>query len=87
MTDTIAIYLDRRQYFFLLHELKALKNLFEVLEEINQGKTNFETMQKMTQILNELQNQKYKNLNKQTCEELLEKLQDYQILDNKESNK
>jgi hypothetical protein len=87
MTDTIAIYLDRRQYFFLLHELKALKSLFEVLEEINQGKTDFKTMQKMTQTLSELQNRKYKDLNKQTCEELLEKLQDYQIIDNEESNK
>jgi hypothetical protein len=87
MTDTIAIYLNRKQYYFLLHELKALKNLFEVLEEINQGKTNFETIQKMTETLHELQNQKYKDTNKQICEELLEKLQDCAIVDNEESNK
>jgi len=87
MTDTIAIYLDRREYFFLLHELKALKSLFEAMEEIDEGKTTFKTIEKMTATLNQLQNTKYKQLNKQTCEELLEKLQDYQIIDNEESNK
>jgi len=84
MTDTVAIYLDRRQYFFLLHELKTLKKLFETINEMDEGKTDFNTIKKMTEIINSLQNNKYKKHNLEICNEILEKLQDYNIIDNNE---
>jgi len=84
MTDTIAIYLDRRQYFFLLHELRTLKKLFEILKEMDEGKTDYNTIQSMTEAINSLQNNKYKKYNLEICNEILEKLHDYSIIDKNE---
>jgi hypothetical protein len=82
MTDTIAIYLNRQQYYFLRHILKALLNFYNENEKIEKKEINFNTIKAYTKILNDLENNKYKKYNKEIVNSLLEKLENYNIVDN-----
>jgi len=79
MSEKIKIYLERNEYFFLIHELKALLLLHKSLKALNENGANFEILKNLTKARFEIENAKYKKFNAALCESILKALENYEI--------
>jgi len=78
MSEKIKIYLERNEYFFLMHTLKALLLLHKSLKAIENG-ANFEILESITKARFKLENARYRNYNIALCENILKALEKYEI--------
>jgi len=79
MSEKLKIYLERNEYFFLIHELKALLLLHKSLKALNEKGPNFEILEDLTKARFLLENTKYKVYNTELCEKLLKELEHYEL--------
>jgi hypothetical protein len=84
MSEKIKIYLERNEYFFLIHELKALLLLHKSLENLNKNGANFEILENLTKARFQIENAKYKKFNAELCENILKALENYEISETNE---
>jgi hypothetical protein len=85
MSEKIKIYLERNEYFFLIHELKALLLLHKSLKELNEKGANFEILENLTKARFLLENKKYEIYNAELCEKLLKELENYEITESEKN--
>ena len=79
MSEKLKIYLEPREYFFLMHELKALLLLHKSLKALNEKEINFEILENLTKARFLIENTKYKAYNTELCEKLLKELEHYEL--------